>query len=131
MSKSVTPSQWARLQRGETVEILERMEPQPDFAAQPTWAFGPGHSGVGWYCGETEYPDEGSEFYGNPHAIGDKIAVRCPECKGWGEHEHIDVSFDCQACNASGRINIVIHSLTARQVGGVWHWAMGVKKEDA
>jgi len=61
--------------------------PQPDFAAQPRWTFGPGHSGEGWYCSETEYPDEGSVYYECPYGIpGDRLWVR----ETWATHNILD-----------------------------------------
>lgn len=53
------------------------VKPQPDFAEQPAWSFGEGHSGKGWYCHETEYPDEGSQFYRCPFGdFGTRLWVR-------------------------------------------------------
>lgn len=65
--------------------ILERrktqtrriVKPQPEFAALPRWVYGDGHSGVGWYCCESEYPDEGSAFYCCPYGkLGERLWVR-------------------------------------------------------
>lgn len=46
------------------------VKPQPAFAERPRWSFGDGHSGIGWYCCEDDYSEEGSVFwrcsYGQP-----------------------------------------------------------------
>jgi hypothetical protein len=62
---------------GRKTQTRRVLNPQPDFAAQPHFQHGRGHAGTGWYCSETEYPDEGSQFYRCPHGIpGDRLWVR-------------------------------------------------------
>jgi hypothetical protein len=88
---------------GRKTQTRRIVKPQPDFAAQPHWLFGPGHSGVGWYCGEAEYPDEGSHFYGCPYGVlGDRLWVRetwCPleRCDWVGSKREDNVNYraDC------------------------------------
>lgn len=62
---------------GRKTQTRRVMKPQPDSFGQPSWLFGDGHSGVGWYCGESDYPDEGSLFWRCPYgAEGDRLYVR-------------------------------------------------------
>jgi len=52
-------------------ETRRVIKPQPDFIEQPIWKYAAekedGHGGIGWYCAEEEYPDEGSVYYGDPY----------------------------------------------------------------
>ena len=52
-------------------ETRRPIKPQPDFCESPRWGYAEkkkdGHSGIGWYCCEDDYPDEGSYYYGDPY----------------------------------------------------------------
>ena len=62
---------------GKKTQTRRVIVPQPTFAAQPRFLYGPGHSGVGWYCCEDEYPDEGSVFIRSRYGhVGDRLWVR-------------------------------------------------------
>jgi len=53
------------------------VKPQPEFfEPDSAWWHGDGHSGTGWYVHNTEYPDEGSQFYRCPFgAVGDRLHI--------------------------------------------------------
>lgn len=51
--------------------------PSQENDSEISWKFGDGHSGVGWYWWETEYPDDGAWFEKCPYGItGDRLWVR-------------------------------------------------------
>ena len=73
---------------GRKTQTRRPVKPQPNMFAQPSWQQGGGHSGVGWYCGEEEYPDEGSCFWKSPFGQpGDRLWVR--------ETHIVETSGDC------------------------------------
>jgi hypothetical protein len=66
--------------RKHKTETRRAIKPQPEFESA-VWSYAhkkeEGHSGIGWYCAEEEYPDDGSVFYGDPYgAPGDILWVR-------------------------------------------------------
>jgi len=62
---------------GKKTQTRRALKNQPTFAAQPRFLYGPGHAGVGWYCCEDEYPDEGSVFLKSRYGhVGDRLWVK-------------------------------------------------------
>ncbi|MHC4946118.1 MAG: hypothetical protein ACYTG7_24165 [Planctomycetota bacterium] len=86
MSKSVTPAQWVTLQRGEVVEILERVAFSLGRLPRD-WKVKSLHKDKSAETGRTSvYVEFDSGFRSLcPHAIGDKIAVR-EEWAARGKH---------------------------------------------
>ncbi|MHC4647248.1 MAG: hypothetical protein ACYTBJ_17290 [Planctomycetota bacterium] len=122
MKLQATPAQWVALQRGEEVEILERMEPPPNYSELSH--VDTVHKMAVFY----DLMPEGEQRIFFPYSPGDRIALVCPElnppigCYPFSEPR-------CEDMQCKKRLTA--HSITARQVGGEWFWALGVKKEDA
>jgi len=77
--KPILFNQWSvrKLRARQKTETRRLIKPQPDFAEQPYWKYGEnGHSGSGWYCCESEYPEEGSQHYVCRYRKGDHLYVR-------------------------------------------------------
>lgn len=50
-----------------------------------SWRYSDGHSGMGWYWWETEYPDDGAWLLKCPYGeVGDRLWVR----ETWCDHDH-------------------------------------------
>ncbi len=64
------------LKAGEELLIVRPVEPQPTFVEPAQCAHGDGHSGLGWYFANEDYPEGGSLFRQAPHAPGDVLAVQ-------------------------------------------------------
>jgi len=63
----------------QTRRIIKNVMPDSEDAEEEEyfWAFGDGHSGIGWYQGLSEYSSEGSIFFKCPYGVpGDRLWVR-------------------------------------------------------
>jgi hypothetical protein len=133
-----TPEQFAAIQRGEGIEIVERVEPQPnpdrlglnhhrpapnqaDTRDYLTWFEG-GHL-VEAYC---------------PYALGDRIAVVCSECGGTGTKrvkvapadDHVGW-IPCGGCHLYRQESpqLRVSSIAPREIDGVWCWVVECEAE--
>lgn len=53
---------------------IMKLQPQSEHVV---WSFSEGHSGLGWYCWEEEYPEDGAVLRKCPYGIpGDRLWVR-------------------------------------------------------
>lgn len=122
MRVTAIPSQITALQRGEEIELLVRMEPQPNECEI--------------LCGVNEHgqvlvkdPSRAigrSRIIDCPVSIGDPVEVVCSECGGDGvimftRGEHVDGMY----CRHDVHIvTTCVQSIARREVDGVHHWVL-------
>ena len=63
---------------GTKTQTRRVVKQQPDwFEPGADWQYGNGHSGLGWYVNNSDYPEEGASFYHCPYGqVGDQLWVR-------------------------------------------------------
>ena len=66
------------LQPGEELLVVLPVKPPLTFVEPAICQFGDGHSGVGWYFANEDYPEEGSLFRECPYVPGDVLVMREP-----------------------------------------------------
>jgi hypothetical protein len=132
-----TPEQFAAIQRGEGIEIVERMEPQPDVAKRKhRWAM----ETVDGVCTWGRAPWRKTDPYNHivegksvcPYALDDRIAVVCKyydRIQGYCWHDN-DADVQCFGRDLCSQLAAVT-SIAPREIDGVWCWVVGcaTKKE--
>jgi hypothetical protein len=129
MTHTITPSpeQFAAIQRGEGIEIVERVEPQPEWNYPGNYKRGKvvHHNRDGDFVLTAGFglATEQKNIGPGPYALDDRIAVVCPDADICGNADGDEC--ESEFCNDEATVTVI--SIAPREIDGVWCWVVGME----